>query len=94
MDVNYYKLFARYDGVNDRYLKEMIDVIRWINKQKTRITAISALFLVVALISYFSGYEMIKTASLLFVTLIAGIPIFIKAYQGLRMKAFSKEVIE
>lgn len=68
-------------------------MIRWINKQKTKITAASAIILILALLSHFVGYATLKTISLLTVTVIAGIPIFIKAYQALRMKTFSIELL-
>lgn len=68
-------------------------MIRWINKQKVKITTLAAVLLVLALIFNFTGYENLKTTSLLIVTLIAGIPIFIKAFQALRMKAFSIELL-
>jgi len=68
-------------------------MIRWINKQKTRITNVSAILLLLALISHFTGYDTLKTVALLTVTVIAGIPIFIKAYQALRMRAFSIELL-
>ncbi|MED3735378.1 cation-translocating P-type ATPase [Virgibacillus pantothenticus] len=39
------------------------------------------------------GEQMIKNSFLIFATVIAGIPIFIKAYQALRMKVFSIELL-
>lgn len=68
-------------------------MIRWLNRQKTKITAFSAFLLILALITHFTGYSTLKTIALLTVTVIAGIPIFIKAYQALRMKVFSIELL-
>lgn len=68
-------------------------MIRWIHQQKNKITAISGLLLISALIFHFIGYGNLKTIALLVVTMIAGVPIFIKAYQALRLKAFSIELL-
>ncbi|MEH7222218.1 cation-translocating P-type ATPase [Bacillus sp. JJ1566] len=68
-------------------------MINLINQQKTKITAISGALLVLALIFHLTGYDLLKSASLIIVTIIAGIPIFIKAFQALKMKAFSIELL-
>ncbi|MEH7379446.1 cation-translocating P-type ATPase [Bacillus sp. JJ1533] len=68
-------------------------MINWINRQKTKITAISGALLVLALIFHLTGFDLVKSASLIIVTVIAGIPIFIKAFQALKMKAFSIELL-
>lgn len=68
-------------------------MIRWIHQQKNKITAISGLLLILAPIFHFTGFESLKTVSLLIVTGIAGVPIFIKAYQALQLKAFSIELL-
>ncbi|THE10299.1 cation-translocating P-type ATPase [Bacillus timonensis] len=68
-------------------------MINWITKQKTKATVISGALLVLALIFHLTRYDTLKSASLIIVTVIAGIPIFIKAFQALRMKAFSIELL-
>lgn len=95
MRVNYMHINFNYHEVKEvnSKLKEDIKMMRWINKQKTKVTTLAAILLVFALIFNFTGYENLKIASLLIVTVIAGIPIFIKAFQALRMKAFSIELL-
>ncbi|WP_036688602.1 heavy metal translocating P-type ATPase [Paucisalibacillus globulus] len=67
--------------------------IRWINKRKKPITFISGGLLILAFIVNLMGYLDIRQAILIITTIIAGIPIFIKAYQAIRMKAFSIELL-
>ena len=67
--------------------------IRWVNKKKKLITFISGGLLVLAFIVNFMGYLDIRQSILIITTIIAGIPIFIKAYQAIRMKAFSIELL-
>ncbi|OZU89097.1 copper-translocating P-type ATPase [Virgibacillus indicus] len=68
-------------------------MIRHIHKHKNHITAISATLLVLAILTHVTGYQGLRQGILLAATLIAGIPIFIKAFQALRMKAFSIELL-
>ncbi|MGJ9459780.1 heavy metal translocating P-type ATPase [Oceanobacillus sp. CF4.6] len=68
-------------------------MIRFIHKHKNHITAISGLLLVLAIITHITGYHGLRQGILLAATVIAGIPIFIKAFQALRMKAFSIELL-
>ncbi|WP_087972694.1 heavy metal translocating P-type ATPase [Oceanobacillus rekensis] len=68
-------------------------MIRYINKHKNHITAISAILLVLAIITHITGYHGLRHGILLAATIFAGIPIFIKAFQALRMKAFSIELL-
>jgi len=67
--------------------------IRWINKNKKQITFLSGALLILALIANVTGFYDIRQIVLIVTTLLAGIPIFIKAYQALRMKAFSIELL-
>ncbi|WP_068676281.1 cation-translocating P-type ATPase [Oceanobacillus sp. Castelsardo] len=64
-----------------------------INKFKNHITAIAGFLLVLALVTHFMDLTVLKQAALLITTVIAGIPIFIKAFQALRMKVFSIELL-
>lgn len=64
-----------------------------INKFKNQITAIAGFLLILALVAHFSGLTDVKQVALLIATAIAGIPIFLKAFQALRMKAFSIELL-
>lgn len=64
-----------------------------INKHKNHITALSFILIVFGFLSGFIGYSDLKNIALIFATIIAGIPIAIKAYQSLRMKAFSIELL-
>lgn len=67
--------------------------IQWINKVKKQITFISGALLILALIVNYTGSYELRQGILLVVTIIAGVPIFIKAYQAARMKAFSIELL-
>ncbi len=68
-------------------------MIKFINKHKNHITVISAILLVLAIITHVTGYQNMRQGILLAATIFAGIPIFIKAFQALRMKAFSIELL-
>src|SRR5699024_333119 len=67
--------------------------IRWINKYKKQITFLSGALLILALIANFSGYYEFRQWILIITTFIAGVPIFIKACQAARMRAFSIELL-
>jgi Cd2+/Zn2+-exporting ATPase len=67
--------------------------IRWINKYKKQITFLSGALLILALIANYTGYYDVRQFILVLATIIAGVPIFIKAYQAARMKAFSIELL-
>jgi Zn2+/Cd2+-exporting ATPase len=64
-----------------------------INKYRNKITAVSFIFIVVGFSAGFLGAPTIKNFALLLATIIASVPIFVKAGQGLRMKAFSIELL-
>lgn len=67
--------------------------IRWINKAKKQITFLSGASLILALIIHYFGPYELRQAILVFATVLAGIPIFIKAYQAVRMRVFSIELL-
>ncbi|WP_164214807.1 cation-translocating P-type ATPase [Virgibacillus sp. YIM 98842] len=67
--------------------------IRWINKYKKQITFFAGALLILALIANYTGYYEARQFILILATIIAGVPIFIKAYQSARMKAFSIELL-
>ncbi|WP_440898079.1 heavy metal translocating P-type ATPase [Amphibacillus sp. Q70] len=54
---------------------------------------ISGLLLISAFIINFTTYFVLRQLILIFATVVAGAPIFIKAFQALRMKAFSIELL-
>lgn len=66
----------------------------WMNKNKNGLTAVSGSLIVIAIIAHFMLHnELLKTVSLLAATMVAGVPIFIRAIQALRLKAFSIELL-
>lgn len=68
-------------------------MIKHINKHKNHITAISGILIVLGFLFGTSGYGNMKNAALVMATIIASIPIAIKAFQALRMKSFSIELL-
>lgn len=64
-----------------------------INKHKNHITAISGILIGAGFMSGLSGQEGFKGIALIAATVIASIPIAIKAFQALQMKAFSIELL-
>lgn len=69
-------------------------MMRWMNKNKNGLTAVSGSLIVIAMIAHFMLHnELLKTVSLLAATMVAGVPIFIRAIQALRLKAFSIELL-
>ena len=68
-------------------------MIAYINHHKNHITILSGILIVSGFISGTIGNEWIKAIALISATIIAGIPIFIKAIQALRMKAFSIDLL-
>src|SRR5690625_295980 len=67
--------------------------IRWINKYKKQITFLSGALLILALLVNYTGYYEVRQFILISATIIAGVPIFVKAYQSARMRAFSIELL-
>src|SRR5690606_20863912 len=68
-------------------------MIMFIHKNKKSITFIAGSLLILALILNFTGQYDLRQLTLIIATVIAGIPIAIKAFQALRMKAFSIEML-
>lgn len=68
-------------------------MIKTIYKNKNYITAISFILIVIGFATGAIGNGDIKNIILIIGTIIASIPITIKAYQSLRMKAFSIELL-
>lgn len=68
-------------------------MIQHINKHKNHMTAISGILIVVGYILGFAGNDNSKDTLLIVATIIASIPIAMKAFQALRMKAFSIELL-
>lgn len=68
-------------------------MVLFINKYKNQITAVSGLLIVVGLILGVSGYARGRAVALIAATIVAGIPIAIKAFQALRYRAFSIELL-
>ncbi|MGB4439161.1 MAG: cation-translocating P-type ATPase [Sedimentibacter sp.] len=68
-------------------------MIKIINKHKNHITAISGILITLGYILGFAGFNNLKDTTLIIATIIASIPIAIKAYQALRMKTFSIELL-
>ncbi|WP_059172170.1 cation-translocating P-type ATPase [Bacillus sp. FJAT-27445] len=64
-----------------------------IAKYKNTLTAAAFLFIVAGFASGWLGFPSVKTAALLVATVLAGTPIFIKAYQSIRMRVFSIDVL-
>lgn len=65
----------------------------FIHKNKKIITFGTGFLLILALILHFMGYTDMRQSVLILATVIAGIPIAIKALQALMMKAFSIEML-
>ncbi len=68
-------------------------MLQHLNKHKNQITAVSGILIVVGFIFGLAGYGNVKELTLLAATIIAGVPIGVKAFQALRMKAFSIELL-
>ncbi len=68
-------------------------MIRWIQTKTTQITFTAGALLIVALVAHFVEMNALKQGALITATIVAGVPIAIKAIQALRMKAFSIELL-
>ena len=68
-------------------------MVGFIHKYKNNIAFITGFLLILAFVLHFAGYEDLRQLTLVVATVIAGIPIAIKALQALRMKAFSIEML-
>ena len=68
-------------------------MIAHINKHKNHITLVSGILIASGFIIGFMGNINFKDSALIIATLVASVPIFIKAIQALRMKAFSIDLL-
>ena len=68
-------------------------MIRTIIHYKNQMTTLSFLLIAIGFIMGFQGFSTYKDGALMMATILASIPIFIKAFQSLRMKAFSIELL-
>jgi hypothetical protein len=72
----------------------MINTInKYINKYVNQITAISGILIALGIVFIVTGYESYKDLALIGATIIGIIPIAIRAFQALRMKVFSIELL-
>ena len=68
-------------------------MIQLIIKYKNHLTAVSGFLIILGVSLGFAGYENGRDGVLIVATVLASIPIFIKAFQALRMGAFSIELL-
>ncbi|MDQ0233480.1 heavy metal translocating P-type ATPase [Metabacillus malikii] len=64
-----------------------------VKEYKNRLTAISFLFIMAGISAGFIGLDILKAVTLIAATVIAGVPIAIKAFHSLRLRIFSIEVL-
>jgi len=68
-------------------------MFKYINKHKNQFTLLSGILIVVGFIISLTSNKYLKDILLMTATIISGIPIAIKAFQAIRMKAFSIELL-
>lgn len=68
-------------------------MIKKINSHKNHITAVSGILIVLGYITRLAGMENVRNVLLIIASILASFPIAIKAWQALRMKAFSIELL-
>lgn len=68
-------------------------MLAMLNQYKSHITFAALLFIIIGMLAGLQGQNTIKDFALIIATIIASVPIMIKAYQGLRMKSFSIELL-
>ncbi len=68
-------------------------MIKHINQHKNHITAVSGVLIVIGFLLTYTGYESYRDWALIAATVIAIVPIAIRAFQALRLKAFSIELL-
>lgn len=68
-------------------------MIKLINRYRNHITASSGILIVLGFVLGFLGYQNFKNIALIIATIIASIPIVIKALQALKMRTFSIELL-
>jgi Cd2+/Zn2+-exporting ATPase len=68
-------------------------MLKHLNEHKNHITALSGILIAVGYLLGWIGYGALKNAALIMATVLAGVPIAIRAFQALRMKAFGIELL-
>lgn len=68
-------------------------MIKKINSHKNHITAVSGILIVLGYITRLAGMENVRNVLLIIASILASFPIAIKAWQALRMRAFSIELL-
>lgn len=68
-------------------------MIQQINQHKNHMTALSAILIVLGFIANLADSSILRDSALILATVVASVPIFVKAFQALRMKAFSIELL-
>lgn len=68
-------------------------MIKHINSHKNHITVVSGILIALGYIMKLLGMENVRDVLLIIASILAGVPIAIKAWQALRMKAFSIELL-
>lgn len=68
-------------------------MIALVMNNKNKVTAIAGVLIGVGFLAGFIGASMMRDVFLILATTFASVPIFIRAYQALRMKAFSIELL-
>lgn len=68
-------------------------MIGHINHHKNQITALAGLLIVIGFVLGTLGNENLQNIALIIATIISSVPIFIKAIQAIRMKAFSIDLL-
>src|SRR5699024_8117819 len=82
-------LFKKIQLIKERELM----LIRWIHKHTKELTFLAGALLIIALVAHLTGYYTVRQVVLLIATVVAGTPIFIKAFQAARMRTFSIELL-
>jgi Cd2+/Zn2+-exporting ATPase len=68
-------------------------MIKYINRHKNHITLFSGILIAAGFILSLTGNVYLRDIVLIIATIVAGVPIAIKAFQAFRMKAFSIELL-
>ena len=68
-------------------------MLRKINRHKNLITAVAGVLIALGLVAKPLGYPLVRDVMLIVATVIAGLPIAINAFQALRLRVFSIELL-
>lgn len=68
-------------------------MLRQINRHKNLITAVAGILIALGLLAKPLGYPLVRDVLLIIATIIAGLPIGINAFQALRLRVFSIELL-